>query len=618
MSPTATRTARGVCAARSRPRWGAAPLGLIFGPLVRARSALLGVALLSIVGGCTRLDPHHVLADVPPDIALLAVAVEVNGTLQITGLAERHQDHFDHVVDSAPAGARVHILGYRASALVRHGLPDSITLRASALRVAVAGEPTLPPPDLHQISSIGGTDSAVSSTVTPPLTADWLACPILPQPVATVDLSCFGYYCDARVSQRGCALIYEAPNCTAQGALTATLDRAGNASFAPHDDFVACSNDPSTAALATTCVGPGGAQCTLSVREPRRNAPIKARHVRVEPRLEVAPPETLRPSTGYVQGLAARGDRVYTIGAGGRFFLRGNCAFGSRLHVVDTARASTVASVPIDCIQEILGDPIGSGVLAVVGGARPQLLRLDADGRELASISLGAQLPEYLTGDLVASARSNTAAVLFRRPQANDPFPARVVLVRLDTLSSSVAASRTFASSTRVLGFLDDGRVVVPDSSNQVWYIDPLTGGAQEGPMIDDCTQSTAQALVIEGRRAAFAVRSQQDSVSVLDLSAGEASCRRAVFPYAHLQPSALSRLPWADGRWLVALDDDDDGPGPLSSVIAVVDDAEWAYTPEVLELGDGPHTGMVVDDLGHLWTSEPWSGSLVQLSPAP
>jgi hypothetical protein len=584
----------------------------------RGLAALLGAMAMVSAGGCSRRDTHRVIADVPPEIVLLAVAVEVDGTLQFTGLAERHVDHFEHVVDSAPDGARVHLFGYRESALVRHGLPDELTLRASALRVAARGEPTLPAPDLHQVSIIGGTNAAITSSSTPTLTADWLACPILPRPTSTVDLSCFGYYCEAHVSQRGCVLTYDAPSCTSQGALTATLDREGNASFAPHDDFVACSNDPSTTALAATCVGPGGARCTLSVREPRRNAQIRARQVRVEPRLQVATPESLRPSTGYVQALAIRGGRAYTIGAGGPIFLRGACAFGSRLHVVDTTRASTVAAVPIDCLQEIVGDPLGSGVLAVVGGQRPRLLRLDADGRELASISLGVQSPDYLTGDLVVSTRSNTAAVLFRRPHANDPFPARVVIVRLDTLSSSVAASRTFASSTQVLGFLDDGRVVVPDNSTVVWYVDPLTGGTQEGPGIDDCTQSTARALVMEGRRAAFAVRSQQDSVSVLDLDAGESSCRRAVYPYTELQPSALARVPWAPERWLVALDDDADGPGPATSLIGVLDDAEWAYTPEYLELADGPHLDLEADAEGHLWMTEPWSGSLIELSPAP
>jgi hypothetical protein len=588
----------------------------------RGLTALLGamamVCPILSAGGCSRRDTHRVIADVPPEIVLLAVAVEVDGTLQFTGLAARHVDHFEHVVDSAPEGARVHLLGYRESALVRHGLPDELTLRASALRVAAPGEPTLPPPDLHQISIIGGVEPTVSSSTTPMLTADWLACPILPQPTSTADLSCFGYYCEAEVSQRGCVLTYQASRCTSQGPLVATLDRAGNATFAPHPDFVACTNDPSTPALAATCSGPGGARCTLSVREPRRPASIATRQVRVEPRLDVAPPESLRPSTGFVHAVAVRGSRAYTIGAGGRLFLGGSCATGSRLHVVDTVRAATVAAVPIGCLEEVVADPMGSGVLAVVGGERPRLLRLDADGRQLASISLGTQAAQYMTGDLVVSTRSNTAAVLFRRLEPQDPHPARVVLVRLDTLSSSIAASRSFASSTQVLGFLDDGRVVVPDNSTVVWYVDPTTGGTHEGPGIDDCTQSTARALVMEGRRAAFAVRSQQDSVSVLDLEAGESSCRRAVYPYAELQPSALARVPWAPGRWLVALDDDRDGPGQVTSLIGVVDDAEWAYTPEYLELGDGPHLDLEADAEGHLWTTEPWSGSLIELSPAP
>lgn len=580
----------------------------------RARARrLLGVVAL-VLASCSRFDAHRVVADVPPDIVLLAVALEVDGTLQISGLAERHLDHFDHVVDDAPEGTRVHILGYREATLARYDLPDVLTLRGTALRVAVPGEPVLPPPDLQQTALIGSTDAAVSSTAIVRLTADWLACPVLSQPSATVDLSCFGYYCDARVSQRGCVLTYEAPSCTAQGALTATLDRAGNASFAAHDDFVGCSNDPSTPAMAAVCTGPGGALCTWKTREPRRAAALATRTVRLERPIEVPPPE-LRFNTGLVHGVAVRGARAYSIGAAGRVMLRGACSFGSRMHVVDTVRASTIAAVDIPCLQQLVSDPVGNGVLAVSGGAEPRLLRLDADGRELHSISLGSQSPDYLTGDLAVSVRSNTAAVLFRRPAANDPYPARVVLVRLDTLSSSIAAARTFASASEVLGFLDDGRVVVPDNANVAWYLDPLTGGAQEGPGLDDCTQSSARAFVMEGRRAVFVVRSQQDSVSTLDLDAGEASCRRAVFPYAQLQPSAIGRLPGAAQRWLVALDDDRDGPGPSGSVIAIVDDAEWAYTPEVLELGDGPHIDMEADDRGRVWTSEPWSGSLVELS---
>lgn len=590
-------------------------------PHAAARVRLAGAlasAALAVAAGCSRVDAHQVAAIVPPDITLLAVAVEVDGALQFTGLAERHDDHFDHVVDSAPDGATVHLVGYRESALERHGLPDPLTLRASPLRLAAPGEPLLPPPDLHQRTTLGDGAPAHTSSVAWRLTADWLACPILPEPISTVDLSCFGYYCAARVTQRGCTLTYDAPHCTAQGSLVATLDRQGNATFMPHDDFVACSNDPSTPALATTCTGPGGARCPLLVREPQRPAAIVARQVRVEPRLEVAPPESLRPTTGYVHAVAAQGSRVYTIGAGGRLFLRGSCAFGSRLHIVDAVRASTVAAVPIPCLEQLVADPVGGGVLAVSGGERPRLLRLDADGRELASIALGAQPREYMTGDLVTSVRSNTAAVLFRRPQSEDPYPARVVLVRLDTLSSSIAALRTFASSTEVLGTLEDGRIVVPNASNIVYYLDPLTGGAQEGPSIDDCTQSSARSLVMEGRRAAFAVRSQQDSVSVLDLDAGEGSCRRAVFPYTQLQPYAIGRAPWAPDRWLVALDDDRDGPGESRSLIAVLDDAAWLYTPEVLELGDGPHIDMVADEQGSLWTAEPWSGSLYRLSPAP
>jgi hypothetical protein len=112
-----------------------------------------------------------------------------------------------------------------------------------------------------------------------------------------------------------------------------------------------------------------------------------------------------------------------------------------------------------------------------------------------------------------------------------------------------------------------------------------------------------------------FAVRNAQDALSSLELSVGETSCRRAVFPYWRAQPYGFARAPWASGRWIVAVDDDPDEAGPRETVLAAVDDGPWRFRPEVLAVGDGPLPEITADEHGHLWAIAPWQGALIVLS---
>lgn len=576
------------------------------------------VAWVSIlVGAGCSLDSRRLVVDVPADIDAVGLVFDDGRTLVGTGLAARDGDHFDQVAPALDDDARVHILGYRQSTLERFGVPNVTDIRAAPLRAVMPGEPLLPTPDFH-VSGVSGRPADWSpGNRSLGLTADWIPCPLLPTASATVDMSCFGFWCDATVAQVGCQLSYAAPSCTSAGPVTADVDRLGDTRFAPHRDLTACAGSPLAGDGLVQCRGPGELNCQARIVGPRGRPSVA---VAVFPMVtEREPTESPRWRGGYLHGLVANKHRLFAVGSGGRFANRGECPFRrADVYILDTRTASvTMLRIP-ECIWTIAEDPTGHGFLAIVGNDTLSFARFAADGRMTARREVGPVQLAAVVASLVASSSADSAAFLLR-VVAGPTAGARVFVTDLTTLSQVIRVDRVFATGTEVIGFMPDGRLVVPDNSAVLWRIDSRTGAVLSGPSIDDCALSEVHQLAsADGSQLVLAVRRQQDSMTLTRADVGEEVCMRAVYPFWLAQPYAFARAPWAPQRWLVGLDDDRDFAGPRPTVIGVLDEPSWRYLEEGLEVGDGPLLDMVADDSGHLWAARPWSGDLIRISAAP
>jgi hypothetical protein len=577
---------------------------------------------------CT-LSPSRIVVgpDPPEGIDLVAVIAE-DGDGRAVGAAGLSRAFEPlRLPDEIDGAAFIRVVGYATADLAGLVLPDGDL--ESGLHRAEDGDPILPSSRWHvggALSRDGRAELFELPPARPLVTADWLPpCPILlPVPTTLVDSSCTVGPCAIDAVQTSCEVSITGTDSECTLELAGSVDGRGRVFF----DGCAPADTHDGAAFSVDCA-PGtfrNGVCNLEVYASVVEPPIAAiGRALFEPyRAETAGDEVVL--GGYLSGLEVLGDEVVVASFDGQF-VEGTACPGEargRFHFLDRDTLAEVhtATAPY-CVRDLARHPTRRQFFAVFGSPL-RLGRFDGDGR-----LLEARDVPFPAGNVAAPLRllvhrmsPHVSVLVEALPDRDDyvaVFSGRDASLTLEYRTISLRGPDD-RGDLGDIAELDELLLSVLDRrADTIVNVDltsppPTYESADRSSFAEAC--EGIQVKVERFRRnpthPEWLMISQGGRVHAARLeSISDCVLTRFYGPVADMHD--LVFWPPDDDLVLVGLSDRDEAD---TARLALLDRSEDRFLPTSLEIGRGPIDDMRVDDLGRVFMTLPWSGSVVRAEP--
>jgi hypothetical protein len=581
-----------------------------------ARGAVVGLGLL---GACAAPEARTLeVEQLPASIThLLVVGLddsgEVVGGTGVVPVMGARADAFAEL----PGALAYEVHGFSAAALASVApLPREEVLRASLVRAARDSEVVLPPATW---SVRFDEDGAPSGEVRPrALTADWLpACPRRVPEGSALAMSCANAECTPRLTQVGCALRLDAVSCAlgeaegTVGAREVVLESAELPGVCAEVEAV------EGVALSLACTTARGERCRLDVVTATAPPPLEVATAALSPGASFSDPiNNPRPPVGFLVGLAPLGREVLVARLDAPW-LWWDCR-PERRAWVDVVDASSLAvtrtATAPGCTMRGVRDPLGRGLLVLVGGQPGGLALIGPQGQVLRQVLFDAAVRRPSEAPLALVATASRVVVALTAFDGSETS----TLIELDLRTLEALDTTTVRDRVEVLGLGVDGEVlVVTDEVDTLLTLDAELVLREPRPLWDLCSEGfrlKPAVLFPYMPTRTLALPSLDDQAQALFLLETSGACAPVVFPGAPRDVTALAT--WAVPEPDVVL------VGLLAArtrgSLALLDVRRRRWVGGELPLGLGPLDLATPDDAGRVWLLAPWTGTLVRVTPRP
>lgn len=547
---------------------------------------------------------------------------------------------------SSADATRVVLAGFDTETISGLTELEPTLLAEAALVRASPGGSALPAPAWWAAAELGPDparlETAASGEPFPiGLTANWV--PICDRSLerherALLRLSCGADYCDGEVDLVGCDLVVRTNLCSPT-VISAPVGSVPGQLGTPRVDGALSSctaQPPRPDALFSMDCGTG-VGCRLDVfppdLSPRPNLVVQRSEALLPATPLLSSPEPLEVH-GYLGGLAHSGERLLVSSFDGAADSR-RCLqpHQTRLFVLrdDTLEVVGTSTAP-GCLTALVSDTVSGGFIAVHGNPAEAIVRIDLDGRIVAS----GPVPPEVGASLVATAAvfdarppsrggPPTVAVTFGRSRTRERsylvvFDAETLQTRFVGTSELDREGRTQDYLSVLLGGQPDEYVVLDRSHRAIWGFIADPEIAPRAYPLALCTGANEPMEMAPSRLGSLLFRSfdadRRGSIGVFGLR-DESFCQRLGSFELPADPTALARWQGSDERYLVGLR----SAAPEAEPRAYLGffDAELpGFMPGLLELGQGDVGPFIDGREGAVYTTLPWSARVVRIEAAP
>lgn len=596
--------ARGASSRARRP-WGAG-----------ARGAVLGVALLA---ACAAPEARTLEVDVlPASVAYLLVvgldeAGEVVGGTGLVPVVGGRADAFGEL----PGAATLEVYGYGVGALAPVApLPSEAVLRASPVRAAIDDEVRLPPATWSVRFDEDGSPRGEAPARR--LTAAWLpACPRRVPEGSVLAMSCANAECTPRLTQVGCALRLDATSCRL-GVAEGTVRARGDVVLESAEVPGVCAEVEAAegVALSLDCATARGKRCRLDVVTATAPPALEVATAALSPGASFFDPvNNPRPPVGFLVGSAPLGGEVLVARLDAPW-VWWDCRPERRAWIdvvdADTLRVTRTATAP-GCTMRGVRDPLGRGMLVLVGGQPGALVLIGPAGQVLREVPFDVALRRASEAPLALVATPSRVVVALTAFDDSES----ATLIELDPSTLEAVGSVTLRDRVEVMGVGVDGELlVVGDGVDTLLTLDPERVLREPRPLWDLCSGGfrLKPAVVFPFAPTRTLVLPSLDNQSqALFLLEASGACTTVAFPGAPRDATALATWPRDPERVLVGL-----LAGRTQGSLALLDVQQRRWVGGELPLGLGPLDQATPDDAGRLWLLAPWTAHLVRVTPPP
>lgn len=581
-----------------------------------ARGAVLGVAMLA---ACAAPEARTLEVDaLPASVAYLLVvglddAGEVVGGTGLVPVVGGRADAFGEL----PGAASLEVYGYGVGTLAPVApLPSEAVLRASLVRAARDSEVVLPPATWS--TRFDEDDGPRGEARARALTADWLPpCPRRVPEGSALAMSCANAECTPRLTQVGCALRLDAVSC-ALGAAEGTVRARGEVVLETAELPGVCAEVEAAegVALSLACTTARGERCRLDVVTATAPPALEVATAPLSPGASFFDPiNNPRPPVGFLVGLAPLGREVLVARLDAPW-VWWDCR-PERRAWIDVVDASTLAvtrtATAPGCTMRGVRDPLGRGLLALVGGQPGALVLIGPQGQVLRQVPFDAAVRRPSEAPLALLATDSRVVVALTAFDGSESS----TLIELDPRTLEARGSAVLRDRVEVLGLGVDGEVlVVTDAVDTLLTLDAGLTLREPRPLWDLCSEGfrlKPAVLFPFAPTRTLVLPSLDEQSQALFLLETSGACAPVVFPGAPRDVTALATWPSDPGVVLVGLLD-----ARTRGSLALLDVGQRRWVGGELPLGLGPLDLATPDEAGRTWLLAPWTGTLVRVTPRP
>lgn len=577
----------------------------------------MAVGALGLLAACAAPEARTLeVEQLPGSITHLLVvglddAGEVVGGSGVVPVAGARADAFAEL----PRVMAYEVHGFSAAALASVApLPGEAVLRASLVRAARDGEVVLPPATW---SVRFDEDGAASGEARPrALTADWLpACPRRVPEGSALAMSCANAECTPRLTQVGCALRLDATSCML-GEAEGTVRARGEVVLETATLPGVCAEVEAAegVSLSLDCATARGERCRLDVVTATAPPALEVATVVLAPGASFFDSvNNPRPPVGFLVGLAPLGRDVLVARLDAPW-VWWDCR-PERRAWVDVIDASSLAvtrtATAPGCTMRGVPDPLGRGLLVLVGGQPGGLALIGPQGQVLRQVSFDAAVrrPSEAPLALVATpSRVVVALTSFDDSKSS-------TLIELDPRTLEARGSAALRDRVEVLGLGIDGEVlVVTDAVDTLLTLETGLTLRDPRPLWDLCSNGfrlKPAVLFPFAPTRTLVLPSLDNQSQALFLLETSGACAPMVFPGAPRDVTALATWPPDPELVLVGL-----LAARTRGSLALFDARRRRWVGGELPLGLGPLDLATPDGAGRTWLLAPWTGTLVRVTP--
>jgi hypothetical protein len=576
----------------------------------------VAVVALGLLAACAAPEARTLeVEQLPASITHLLVvglddAGEVVGGSGVVPVAGARADAFAEL----PGVVAYEVHGFSAAALASVApLPGEAVLRASLVRAARDGEVVLPPATWSVRFDDAGAPSGEARSRS--LTADWLpACPRRVPEGSVLAMSCANADCTPRLTQVGCKVRLDAASCALGEAEGTVGAREVVLETATLPGVCAEVEAAEGVALSLDCATARGERCRLDVVTATAPPPLDVATAALAPGASFFDPiNNPRPPVGFLVGLAPLGRDVLVARLDAPW-VWWDCR-PERRAWVDVIGASSLAvtrtATAPGCTMRGVPDPLGRGLLVLVGGQPGGLALIGPQGQVLRQVSFDAAVRRPSEAPLALLATASRVVVALTSFDGSETS----TLIELDPQDLVARDHTTVPDRVEVLGLGVDGEVLVlTDDVDTLLTLDADLVLREPRPLWDLCSEGfrvKPAVLFPYAPTRTLVLPSLDDQAQALFLLETSGACAPVVFPGASRDVTALAVWPPDPELVLVGL-----LAARSRGSLALFEARRRRWVGGELPLGLGPLDLATPDEAGRVWLLAPWTGTLVRVTP--